>query len=397
MYSWAFGFWSRYVVISSHNDTVDVSSISCVDRKHRVNHFVKRFTTSPSQPKGLFVGSLSQAEHKEPITRCRATESHVVMTLISGSLSSYDDPLVRKIDPAPAVFSALRLFHGVIGLALIVSPATMMSVAYNASIGNTLVSCLTAMLGGIHIYASIFSHVLKSAAENGRLYSMTYQRLAFGLGAWSFANMVKLAFLSSGSAQLSSICTNAYAFLFAFTLGAQFVCAKGQHIDFVKWNPLRVMENVYGLGMLFAFLGTSAVWIQYFCPDCFLGAQLGSLTWIQAPAGALGKELVQYISTGGFLLFSSFTVLLDASQRGRLGASTFKYVNLGTGLLSFLWAFCLYRLFTDGSMTNLVIGEIFANFAAYKSHLMDIFTYKASLIFPLLGVACFIQYIIAKK
>lgn len=337
-----------------------------------------------------------------PATRRRVgarNTSPVMMTLISGSLSSYDDPMVRKIDPAPAVFNALRVFHAVIGLALVVSPATMLSVAYNVSPGNTLVSCLAVMLGAIHVYASVFSHALKSASENGRLYSNTYQRLAFGLGAWSFASMVKIAFLSSGSAQLSAISSNVYAALFAFTLGAQFVCAKGQQISFVSWNPLRlnVMENVYGFGTMFAFLGTLAVWLQYFCPESLLGTQLGSLSWIHAPAGALGKELIHFISTGGFMLISAFTVLLDASQRGRLGASTFKVLNLGTGLVSLLWGICLYRMFNDGTMTNLVFGEVFANLASYKAHLMDIFTYKASLIFPLLGVACFVQYLIAKK
>lgn len=332
--------------------------------------------------------------------RCfAANRSRVVMTLISGSLSSYDDPLVRKIDPAPAVFNALCLLHGVLGLALIAFPSNVLSIAYNASPGNTLVSSLAIMMGGIHLYASMFSHTLKSAAENSRLYSNTYQRLAFGLGAWSFASMLKIAFMSSTSASLTAISANSYALLFALTLGAQFVCAKGQQIDFVTWNPLRfnMMENVYGFGTLFALLGTLAVWIQAFFPESFLGAQLGALSWIIAPAGALGRELLQFLSAGGFLLFSAFTVLLDASKRGRLGASTFKALNFSTGMLSFLWGFCLYRMFSEGTMKSLLFGEVFANFGAYTGHLMDIFTFKASLIFPLLGVACFIQYLIANK
>jgi hypothetical protein len=356
----------------------------------------------PRQPRNRNL-SVGGSSHERSFTRCRVganNTSPVVMTLISGSLSSYDDPLARKIDPAPTVFNVLRLLHAALGVALIVSPAQVLSIAYSASPGNSLVSSLVMLLGGIHLYGSLFAHALKSASENSRLSSNTYKCLAFGLGAWSFASMMKIAFLSSGSAQLSLVSSNVYAALFAFTLGAQFVCAKGQQINFVPWNPLRlnVVENVYGFGIVFALLSTLAVWVQCLCPESFLGTQLSHLSWIHAPAGALGKELLQFLSTGGFLLLSAFNVLLDGSQRGRLGASTFKLLNLGTGLISALWGFCLYRLFTDGTMTNLIFGDVFTSFASYKGHLMDIFTYKALiLIFPLLGVACFIQYLIAKK
>jgi hypothetical protein len=80
-----------------------------------------------------------------------------------------------------------------------------------------------------------------------------------------------------------------------------------------------------------------------------------------------------------------------------LGASTFRLLNLGTGLLGGLWTFCLYHLFSSSSAKSLVFGEIFASFDTYLGHLMDIFTFKASITFPIVAVVCLWQWAVAKK
>ncbi len=316
----------------------------------------------------------------------------VNMTLISGSLSSYDDPEANPIDPAPTCFQILAVAHAALGLYLLLRPEAVIQTVYAASAGNSLVTSLMVMLGGMHLYASVFAHALCGAAENSRLDSTTYQRLAFGLGAWSFVSMVVVAFTKC---QLATMYANAYAGLFCATIITQFVCAHGQHVEFVTWKPagLSITQNAYGVGQLFSALAIFAVWLQFANPSGFLGSQLSSLSWIAVPAGMLGKEFVLFLSGAGFMVYSSFSTLLDASQRNRLGASTFKLLNLATGLLGLLWGWLLWGLAKEGSVTKLCLKEVFSSLASYTGHIADVFTYKTSIMFPVIGVVCLIKYV----
>ena len=149
----------------------------------------------------------------------------------------------------------------------------------------------------------------------------------------------------------------------------------------------------YGFGQLLSALAIFAVWLQFLSPSGFLGAQLSTLSWIKVPAGMLGREFVLFLSGAGFMVYSAFSTLLDASQRNRLGASTFKLLNLSTGLLSILWGVIAYTLLKEGSMTALCLKEVFSSFASYTGHLADLFTYKTSVMFPLIGAVCLFKYV----
>lgn len=320
----------------------------------------------------------------------------VNMTLISGSLSSYDDPFENPIDPAPMTYLLLTVAHAALGLYMLLRPEAVILTVYAASAGNSLVTSLMTMMGGMHLYAAAFSHALHGAAENSRLDSTTYRRLAFGLGSWSFVSMAVIAF---AGCQLGTVYANAYAALFCATIIAQFVCAHGQFADFVKWKPLQLSltQNAYGFGQLFAALAIVAVWLQFLNPTGFLGAQLGALSWITIPAGSLGKEFVLFLSGGACMVYSAYSTLLDAAQRNRLGASTFKLLNLSTGLLGLLWGYVAYSLFKEGSMVTLCFKEVFSSFASYTGHIADVFSFKASALFTIVGVVCLYQYVMAKK
>ena len=100
-----------------------------------------------------------------------------------------------------------------------------------------------------------------------------------------------------------------------------------------------------------------------------------------------------FLSGAGFMVYSAFSTLLDASQRNRLGASTFKLLNLSTGLLSILWGVIAYTLLKEGSMTALCLKEVFSSFASYTGHLADLFVYKTSVMFPLIGAVCLFKYV----
>lgn len=125
------------------------------------------------------------------VKACRAIPSpharpSVNMTLISGSLSSYDDPVANPIDPAPTCFLLLAVTHAALGLYMLLRPETVIQTVYAASAGNSLVSSLMAMMGGMHLYASVFSHALHGM----------YSHLCLSLPCSVSLAHVRLAFMS---------------------------------------------------------------------------------------------------------------------------------------------------------------------------------------------------------
>ena len=186
-----------------------------------------------STPRSVLVAGRPRSLRRNDNVRPLASSSRqsVNMTLISGSLSSYDDPHTNPIDPAPTCFQLLAVAHAALGLYMLLRPEAVIQTVYAASAGNSLVTSLMVLLGGMHVYASVFSHALHGAAENSRLDSTTYQRLAFGLGAWSFVSMGVIAFAKS---QLTTVYANAYAGLF---------CRHHHHpIRLCPWPTCRVCD-----------------------------------------------------------------------------------------------------------------------------------------------------------
>ena len=143
-----------------------------------------------SAPRRVVVGRPMPAQPMRVASRtqrtpCRAvprphTRPSVNMTLISGSLSSYDDPFENPIDPAPMTYLLLTVAHAALGLYMLLRPEAVIQTVYAASAANSLVTSLVTMLGGFHLYGAAFCHALHGAAENSRLDSTTYRRLAFG-------------------------------------------------------------------------------------------------------------------------------------------------------------------------------------------------------------------------
>lgn len=285
-------------------------------------------------------------------------------------------------------FSFLLFSHLAVGSVMIFAPQKLVEVVFAAS-PSTLVSGLVMVLGAVHLYAAVFCYALASAAEHRRLGSDTYRRLGAGLVAWSLMELVKITLLTQVS--MSSMATYGYSALFFLTCVIGIKFSESLLLDFKKFSllPIISLQNVYGLSAIAAVFATSTVWYQRFLPESFLGKQLGALNWINAPAGTLGLDIIQHISLAGMLFYSAYTVLLDASQRGRLGASTFKQLNLGTAAVAGLYCAFLVKISEFLFIPNV--------FSAYPSHLMDIFSMKLSIWFILVGVICFVQWKIAAK
>ena len=288
-----------------------------------------------------------------------------------------------------SAFNLLKYIHGLVGATMLIFPKVFVETVYAAT-PTMFVFGLVMIMGSVHLYAALFNHTLVSASEHGRLSSDTYKRLSGGLAAWALLEIV-----CSPLFKVQMIQPFFYMFLaiHAVTFAIQAKFSEGLIMDFKLWNvfPLLSLENLYGLCALTVPFAAGAVFLQKFAPTSFLGAQLGSLHWVTAVAGSLGWDFIQAISIGGVLLYSAFVTLLDASQRGRLGASTFKQLNLGVGLISVVWTVFLCKLYFDG---YIVIPSLFS---PYLSHLMDIFTMKISVFFPIAGVICIWQWYHAKK
>jgi len=296
----------------------------------------------------------------------------------------------NSLNVASMSFVLLRVLNGSLGLAMLFFPQQVLEKVCAVST-NTLVSGLLMMIGGVHLYASLIAHTLVSASEHGRLGSDTYKRLGTSLAVFGYSG---LATLLCSSCQMSLLPLGIYGGSLVLSGVIPMIFSKGYRLGLKKWKPFPLvsLENLYGLSYLGVIAAVLAVWYSKLSPSSFLGVQLGSLNWIQQPAGTLGHDMIEFLSvTGGALLVGAFVTLLDAHQRGRLGASTFKQLNLGIGGLGVIWAWVFFKLQSEGSLTvpNL--------FAPYMGHLMDIFTMKLSLFFPIIGVVCLWQWYFAKK
>lgn len=320
--------------------------------------------------------NVPRSEGRRKVCRAASTEG-----------SSEDD---NSLNLASMSFILLRVLNGSLGLAMLFFPQQVLEKVCAVS-ANTLVSGLLMMIGGVHLYAALIADTLVSASDHGRLGSDTYKRLGTSLAVFGYSGLAKVLCCSC---QMNLLSLGIYGGSLVLTGVIPMIFSKGYILGLKKWKPFPLisLENLYGLSYLGVIAAVLAVWYSKLLPFSFLGEQLGSLNWILTPAGTLGHDMLEFLSvTGGALLVGAFVTLLDAHQRGRLGASTFKQLNLGMGALSAIWAWVFYKLQSEGSLTvpNL--------FAPYVAHLMDIFTMKLSIFFPIVGVFCLWQWYFAKK
>jgi hypothetical protein len=48
-------------------------------------------------------------------------------------------------------------------------------------------------------------------------------------------------------------------------------------------------------------------------------------------------------------------------------------------------------------LTKLCFKEVFSSFATYKTHVADVFSFKTSAAFVIIGLVCLYNYVTAKK
>lgn len=219
------------------------------------------------------------------------------------------------------------------GLAQVVAPSAYMERAF-AVAPSTVVAGLVRTLGGLMILNGVVAYCLKGAADHGRLAAETYQRLNLGLLGFSLTNFYTLAKSSIPLTQSFGLLSNGTLLLSAALAGYSYFSATGfnpvEKVRGLTDNLLRTFSSdnltsmVYAIGSVVA--GVAAV---MFLTRVGLTLETPLLS---APLGSMGETVVSLLGSRLVMLSVVLYSLRDASNRGRLGASTYKNLNLAVGV-----------------------------------------------------------------
>eukprot|EP00195_Chlamydomonas_chlamydogama_P010593 CAMPEP_0202902816 /NCGR_PEP_ID=MMETSP1392-20130828/17065_1 /ASSEMBLY_ACC=CAM_ASM_000868 /TAXON_ID=225041 /ORGANISM="Chlamydomonas chlamydogama, Strain SAG 11-48b" /LENGTH=332 /DNA_ID=CAMNT_0049589623 /DNA_START=275 /DNA_END=1273 /DNA_ORIENTATION=- len=246
-----------------------------------------------------------------------------------------------------AAYNVLLAVYGVLGLTFTLAPGWAVSSALQVPATPTL----TGLMG---VFASYFYMAmaalasLKEAATHGRLASDTYKRLNLGMMYWCitliilqlrFSSVTNPALLGGyllvcGSTILT--CANIYKHsnggLFSIrTILGNFLAGVKEAL-----RPANTSAAVYSV--LIAIYAVS--WAMAFVTNAhplFLG-----------DIGVLGQYMKRKVGSGLLLAGIVHFVLKDAADRGRLGASTFRLLNLSIALYSVVGGWYFYQMWALG-------------------------------------------------
>lgn len=191
-----------------------------------------------------------------------------------------------------------------------------------------LILVLTRALGAIHLLAATATFALGNAAFSARLSSDTYKRLNLGLFTWSLASF---AALYTAPVALAAAAAPAVTALLATAAALPIILGKnilGTLPPLPQTWPIFSAINLYGSGASIALIFALAVAYAFFVPGVL------HVTYLTAPLGPLGITLLRLLGAGGVLTWLVLLTQQEAARRGRLGASTFKQLNLGLAFLS---------------------------------------------------------------
>lgn len=229
-----------------------------------------------------------------------------------------------------------------VGVALVLAPRGVVELAWAAT-PNAVVSSFARLLGCTFLLVGVVAHCLQAAAEHGRLKSETYLRLNLGLMWWGAglagtlwvqaaralpaaqwgltALAAATALLGAGVYQRSSP-----RGLDPVYLVEQFLESAKQLSVYSQAKSPLLPAYTYGIMSRAAFLlGISLL----------MGtARLAQGSMLNMPLGVLGHGILHSWAVGLLLLSTVLFTLKDAAIRGRLGASTFRALNLGTAAVS---------------------------------------------------------------
>lgn len=188
---------------------------------------------------------------------------------------------------------------------------------------------------------------LREAALHSRLSSDTYKRLNLGLMYWA---VNKTVLLIKFHAQSSNALLGGSLLVYLLTL---VVCARTYTWSNEGFDIKAVFTGLFsGIKELFspknlmaAFYSVCAV-IYLICWCILFPTHLHPL--FVGDIGPTAQYLKRLMGAGMLLVGVVHFVLKDAADRGRLGASTFRQLNLTVSLYSIVGGWYFYRMWTGG-------------------------------------------------
>jgi len=244
-----------------------------------------------------------------------------------GSTSTQQGLTMASPQTQASAFSLLSISSAALAtLAIFLPPELLLNAAFPASAQSALDPVFLRIAGATLVISSAVEYCLKDAAENGRLASATYQRLMVGCAVKSTAYLA--AFAASPdvwSPLVVALYPTAAAASLALNVGVLQANNKQQQGKEPASLAVPLSSSTRDGWIYSAFaliyIGTAlACWAPAGGPSLF------SPDISESAAG----QLLKHTWSPGFLLAAVACInLKDAADRGRLGASTFKRLNLG--------------------------------------------------------------------
>lgn len=245
------------------------------------------------------------------------------------------------------LYTFLLALHSVMAATLTFLPDKAIEVSLQVA-ATPLTAALTGLVAAQCWLTAACLLALKDAAAHDRLQSDTYKRLNLALLYWS---VLVIATQLRHQVALTPAITGTWVMLAGLTaITAATTYASSQGGFSISVIARSLVENVKA-----SFQPATAMSIPYsaICGLALLAFfqlfVVRELPYLQMDPGGLGRYLVQLEGAGMLVIGVVAYTLKDASDRGRLGAPTFRLLNMGLALACVVKVWHLVQIWVCGA------------------------------------------------
>jgi len=337
-------------------------------------------------------GTLPAFKSKAALAACRAAKLAVVAAGQSSDTFNYSAAELAGEGKAQSfAYRGLTVALGIVGFGLVGNPSGILELAYAAS-PSDLVSHMIRSLGAFHILSAVVTSTLADAASHARLGSDTYKSLNLGLIAWAACSLT--AFFTAPVVPPTT--TQAiYGSLLASAVTVPAVCSQGLTVKIPKPKlfPLLSAHAMYDVATTLTLAFGTIVLL--YTTNGIGTMPVPQLSWVYATLGAVGVTMLRLLGAASVLSFSVLTTLSDAAKRRRLGASTFKALNLGVAMVS--GVLTAVALAAEKAGTVHLAVALPSSLADVITRWPDALSAVSFAAVPLMGLVALYQLVAAKK